>query len=127
MKPEEPREPENESQPEPDREKDFTRRGLIQAGWTLPVILAIALPDSALALPGSGLGTPGGPGRHTNVPFRNRPATVIRHGDSYQFHRNNKLPFGIHDNVNYGEHTNIPETKIPHSNDPHVDVPPGGK
>jgi len=32
-----------------DRQASFTRRALLQAGWTAPVILAVALPDRAQA------------------------------------------------------------------------------
>ena len=42
------------SSPEPsaDRQTDFTRRALIQAGWVAPVILAATLPQRAFAQSG---------------------------------------------------------------------------
>ena len=35
-----------------DRETSFTRRALIQAGWTVPVIMAVAPPQAFAQSPG---------------------------------------------------------------------------
>jgi hypothetical protein len=55
------------------REAEFTRRALLQAGWTAPVVLAAALPQTAAAQTAHG-------DTHTDAPT---PHGDSPHGDSH--------------------------------------------
>src|SRR5437667_187891 len=63
----------NEPTPPPgkaERESTFTRRALLQAGWTMPVIVAATLPETAYAQSG-----------HTDHTDHTDTAHVDAHGD----------------------------------------------
>jgi hypothetical protein len=80
--------------PRGEREADFTRRALLQAGWTTPVILAATLPRTAHAQ-----------SAHTD-------AHTDSHGDSHQD--------GHGDDSVDNPHIDTPHVDTPHSD--HIDA-----
>jgi hypothetical protein len=89
------------------RQKDFTRRALIRAGWTVPLVTTINIPEASAQTPAP----------HNDV-----------HGDSphtdetsvhLDVHLDSRLP--IHSD--FSDHTDTPHTDAPHTDVPHTDVP----
>src|ERR1035437_127675 len=82
---------------EAERAKAFARRGLLSASWTIPVIVAINLRESASALSGFG-------DIHGDIPFADGHGDHADHVDS------------IFLDGGYGDHTDT------HADGPHLDV-----
>jgi hypothetical protein len=87
------------------REAEFTRRALLQAGWTAPVVLAAALPQTAAAQTA-----------HGDAPT----AHVDSHGDS---HTDGPTP-APHGDIHGDFHSDGSHGDSPHT-DSHSDLPPG--
>ena len=89
------------------REAEFTRRALLQAGWTAPVVLAAALPQTAAAQTGAPPVHVDSHGDSTPTPHTDHADAPAPHGDSHiDFHSD-------------GSHGDSPHT------DSHADLPPG--
>jgi hypothetical protein len=116
------------------REAEFTRRALLQAGWTAPVVLAAALPQTAAAQTAHG----DAPTAHVDSHGDSTPtphtdhADAPTHGDSHiDFHSDGSHgdshtdahadgvtgggPAGIHGDEHFDAHTDV------HS-DAHIDA-----
>jgi hypothetical protein len=91
-----------------EREAAFTRRALIQAGWTAPVVLAAALPQTAAAQSGH-------TDTHGDVPH-NDIAPVAIHTDH--------TDLGPLDHADHGDHADTTHTDTTHT-DTHNDIPHG--
>lgn len=87
-----------------DRLKTFSRRALVQAGWAVPVVMAIAMPRVAGAASSHGDigGGPGGNPIHT---------------DGFVLHADNGGVGPQHADLQNAPHNDFA---------PHFDVPPGG-
>jgi hypothetical protein len=79
---------------------DETRRALIRAGWTLPVILAVKLPTDAFA-------------EYAHGDTHHDDHTDAPHGDSH------------FDHGDHADHSDVPHTDA-HDDAPHTDVCPPG-
>src|SRR5262245_5280271 len=82
------------------RGKDFTRRALIQAGWTVPVVTAINIPEASAQTPAP----------HNDV-HGDAP-----HQDDSIIHSDIHLDApGRAEHVDYTDHTDTPHTDAPHT------------
>jgi hypothetical protein len=110
------------------REAEFTRRALLQAGWTAPVVLAAALPQTAAAqtahgdAPTAHVDSHGD--SHTDGPsgaFHGDFHSDGSHGDSLHTDSHSDLPAGPGGIITHTDvHNDIPHTDS-HS-DVHIDT-----
>jgi hypothetical protein len=111
------------------REAEFTRRALLQAGWTAPVVLAAALPQTAAAQTAHG----DAPTAHVDSHGDTTPTPHTDHADAPTPHGDSHIDFhsdGSHgDSLHTDSHSDLPagpggiisHTDF-HSDVPHIDV-----
>jgi hypothetical protein len=107
------------------REAEFTRRALLQAGWTAPVVLAAALPQTAAAQTGAPPVHLDSHGDTTPTPHTDH-ADAPTHGDSHiDFHSDgshgDSLHTDSHSDLPAGPFGGISHTDV-HNDIPHIDV-----
>src|SRR4029453_11315866 len=91
----------------PEGQKEFTRRALLQAGWVVPAVTAINIPEASAQSP-----TP-----HNDTPHSDTPHNDT-HGDSG--HRDNSL---IHTDVHLDTPPPSHSDFSVHTDPPHADTP----
>ena len=83
-----------------ERQKDFTRRALLRAGWVVPAVTAINIPSASAQSPTPHNDTHGDSGHQDNL---------IEHQDVH-----------LDEGAGHQDHTDNP----PHTDVPHEDMPP---
>jgi hypothetical protein len=112
--------PETAEQPgRSEREETFSRRALLQAGWTAPIILAVSLPLSAQsASPGHG-DTHGDTGEHGDL--HSDTHDDVPHNDTVHADHSDATHTDVtHGDANHGDHSDASHTDSAH-NDTHND------
>jgi hypothetical protein len=96
-----------------ERQKDFTRRALIRAGWVVPAVTAINIPSASA---------------QTTVPHNDVHGDA-GHVDNIIIHDDVHLDTPAAPHTDHTDHTDTPHTDTPahtdapHSDSPHTDVP----
>ena len=105
-----------------EREAAFTRRALLRAGWTAPVVLAAAMPQTAAAQTGHSdvAHTDSHTDSHTDEAHADTH-TDVAHVDGAA----DSPGFPVHGDIVHGDipHNDIPHNDIPHNDIPHGDIP----
>ena len=95
-----------------ERQKDFTRRALLRAGWVVPAVTAINIPSASAQTPTPHNDTHGDAGHGDNI---------IEHLD---VHLDSPVPpHDDHTDHVDSPHADTPHTDVPHSDAPHTDAP----
>ena len=84
-----------------ERRKDFTRRALLRAGWTAPLVTAVNIPSAFAQSPVPPHTDHSDHSDHSDLPHQDHQDHVDAHIDS---------------------HTDV-HTDVPHADTPHVDTP----
>ena len=95
-----------------ERQKDFTRRALLRAGWVVPAVTAINIPSASAQTPTPHNDTHGDAGHGDNI-IEHLTSTWIRRSP-----RTTTTP-----TMSTSPHADTPHTDVPHSDAPHTDAP----
>jgi hypothetical protein len=109
-----------------ERQKDFTRRALIRAGWMMPVVTAINIPEASAQTPTPHNDAHGDSG-HQDQSIIHLDVHLDTPGEVHQDHTDNAhtdhsdVPHADHSDVPHADHSDVPHTD--HADAPHTDAP----